>query len=155
MDCKSPKAQMTSGGVGPDGPPTNAAQDDVLSFVATGNAVPLLHEIKHALARLIDGGETAIIDLGAIPFAPGDERQLDEALGDGEVHAVLNALGESHVRETAIPGVWRVDHLDEDGEIASRFIEVTTMPEILKTQREDAERGLETLSDHLSALENK
>jgi len=141
MDCRNTDTKST------------AEMEDVLSFVTTGNALPVLHEIKHALNRLLDTGETSTIDLGALPFAPGDERQLDEVLGVGEVAATLMVLGESHVRETAVAGVWRVDHLDEDGEIQSRFIEVTFMPDILKSQREDAEVGLETLSERLVELD--
>lgn len=131
----------------------SAKMDDVLSFVATGNATPLLHEIKHALSALLDSGRESIIDLGAIPFAPGDVRILDDVLEVGEVTATLTVMGESHVRETKIPGVWRVDHLDENGEFQSRFIEITFIPDILKTQREDAERGLEDLSERLGALD--
>ncbi|MCR4378365.1 MAG: hydrogenase expression/formation protein [Rhodospirillales bacterium] len=126
-----------------------------MSFVATGNASPVLHEVKHALIQLLKTGAESVIDLGAIPFAPGDDRVLNEILGIGEVHATLTVMGESHVRETAIPGVWCVDHLDENGEYQSRFIEVTYMPNILKTQREDAERGLETLAERLGALDDR
>lgn len=137
--------------------PSNVNQssemDDVLSFVATGNAAPVLHEIKHALAQLLASGVANVIDLGAIPFAPGDERILDDVLGVGEINATLTAMGESQVRETKIPGVWRVDHFNETGDIQSRFIEITFMPDILKTQREDAERGLEALTERLGALD--
>ncbi len=122
---------------------------DILSFVSTGNARPVLHEIRHALSELISNGTTATIDLGAIPFAAGDERELNEFLGEGEVKAVIDVLGESHVQETSIPGVWRVDHFDEKGETQSRFIEITFMPEILKTQPEDAKQGLEVLEARL------
>jgi hydrogenase-1 operon protein HyaF len=133
----------------------NLAMDEIMSFVATGNAAPVLHEIKHALNALLNDGTTATIDLGAIPFAPGDERILDEMLGVGEVHATLRVMGESHVRETAIAGVWRIDHLNESGEIQSRFIEITLMPEILKTQTEDAVMGLETLTARLQQQDDK
>ena len=129
------------------------ALDDVLSFVSTGNAIPLLHEIKYALSALLSSGTESIIDLGAIPFAPGDERVLDEALGLGEVDATLTVMGESQIRETGIPGVWRIEHFNSAGERQSRFIEITFMPDILKTQREDAARGLEVLMDRLGALD--
>lgn len=132
----------------------SSSLDDVLSFVATGNAAPLLHEIRHALDALVKTGETAIIDLGAIPFASGDERIVKEVLGTGEVDATLTVMGESHVRETEIPGVWFVDHFDREGNMQSRFIEVTFMPEILKTQSEDAERGLEVLAERLITLDD-
>ena len=133
----------------------NTAMDDLMSFVATGNALPLLHEIRHALANLLENNNTAIIDLGAIPFAPGDERVLDSVLGEGEIHAVLKTLGESHVRETSISGVWRVDHLDDSGQYQSRFIEITYLPEILKTHFEDATTGLETLTKRLKEEDEK
>ena len=64
----------------------------------------------------------------------------------------MSVLGESHVYETKIPGVWRIDNLDENGEFQSRFIEVTFTPELLKTQREDAEVGLGLLGERLDAL---
>lgn len=128
--------------------------EDILSFVTTGNASPVLHEIKHALTALLEKGETTVIDLGALPFAPGDERLLDEVLGEGEVQATLNVFGKSIVQETGIPGVWRVDHFDENGETQSRFIEITFMPDILKTQSDDAERGLDTLIERLKDLNN-
>ncbi len=138
MDCKIPQSRASS------------AADDILSFVETGNAPPLLNEILHALTALVENGTESTIDLGAMPFAPGDERILDEVLGEGEVHATLTVLGESKVRETGIPGVWRIDHFDENGEYQSRFIEITFMPSILKTQREDAERGLKALRESIN-----
>lgn len=126
--------------------------EDILSFVTTGNAGPVLHEIKHALKTLLETGEATIIDLGAIPFAPGDERQLDKILGEGEVQATLSIMGKSYVQETGIPGVWRVDHFNDAGETQSRFVEVTFIPDILKTQPEDAERGLADLRGKLQEL---
>jgi hydrogenase-1 operon protein HyaF len=120
-----------------------------MSYVGTGNADPILREIRFALAKLVETGETTTIDLGAIPFAAGDERILDGVLGEGEVQAVLSSLGSSRIAETAIGGVWRVDHMDEDGEIESRFIEVTYMPDILCTQEEDAAFGLKELTERL------
>ena len=126
-----------------------SALGELRSHMSTGNARPVLAEIAAALETLIATGETTTIDLGAIPFAAGDERQLDAALGTGEVRATLNVMGESHIGETGIAGVWRIDHFDEAGETQSRFVEVTFMPEILKTQREDAEEGLAMLKARL------
>lgn len=122
---------------------------EVLSYVGTGNADPILREIHHALKNLVETGETTVIDLGAIPFAAGDERILDSVLGEGELYATLNSLGTSYILETDIPGVWRIDHLNDDNEVQSRFIEVTYFPEILRTQKEDAQIGLQALTDRL------
>lgn len=136
-------------------PNQSPEMDELLSFVTTGNALPLLHEIKHALVELLGCGKVTTIDLGAIPFAPGDERVLNDVLGTGEVQATLSVMGESSVQETTIPGVWRVDHFDTTGELQSRFIEITFLPDILKTQPEDAERGLGELGDRLKAFDDK
>lgn len=125
--------------------------DEILSFVATGNALPVLHETAHALEKLLRTGEPTTIDLGAIPFAAGDERVMDDILGTGEVQARLALDGDSHVTETAIAGVWRIDHLDASGRTQSRFIEVTWIPEILRSQPQDAERGLTLLKSRLEA----
>jgi hydrogenase-1 operon protein HyaF len=76
----------------------------------TWNVQPILHEVRHALKHLIDSGETAIIDLRSIPLAPGEEQKLIDTLGNGEVHAGLNALGPSEIIETRFAGVWLVTH---------------------------------------------
>ena len=103
----------------------------------TQNVKPLLHEIKHALESLIENGKTSIIDLRSIPLAPGEEDKILSTLGTGEVQAQLNTLGLSVIIETQYAGVWVVTHYNDDNNIISRFIEVTTMPSILSSQTED------------------
>lgn len=132
-----------------DRPGNMSAVEELRSHISSGNARPVLTEILAALELLVSKGEETVIDLGAIPFLPGDERLMDAILGTGEVSATIDAMGKSHVNETEIPGVWRVDHLDPKGETLSRFVEVTFFPSILKSQREDAEVGIETLRARL------
>jgi len=103
----------------------------------THNVKPLLHEIKHALDTLIETGKSTMIDLRSIPLAPGEEDKILNTLGQGEVQAQLNALGLSQIIETQYPGVWIVTHYNDEQHVTSRFIEVTTMPEILCSQTED------------------
>ena len=113
----------------------------------TWNVEPILHEIRHALEELLNNDESSIIDLRSIPLAPGEEEAIIETLGHGEVHARLEALGPSDIYETSYAGVWLVTHFNENDSIVSRFIEVTEIPEVLKSQREDvvhAITGLET-----------
>lgn len=134
------------------GAPRASAVEELRSHISTGNARPILAEIASALGKLLATGEVTTIDLGAIPFAPGDERLLDEVLGVGEVRATIEALGQSIVHETRFPGVWRIDHLDPKGETLSRFVEVTFIPEILKSQHADATAGLARLTARLEEL---
>ncbi len=117
----------------------------------TQNVKPLLHEIKHALDNLIETGQTTIIDLRSIPLAPGEEDKILNMLGQGEVLAQLNALGLSEVVETQYAGVWLITHYNDEEHIISRFIEVTTMPEILYSQTEDIMAAYSRLTLDLKA----
>lgn len=103
----------------------------------TFNVRPLLHEIKHALDNLIETGESSVIDLRSIPLAPGEEDKILQTLGCGEVQAKLDAMGLSEIIETRYAGVWLVTHYNDENSIIGRFIEVTTMPEILCSQTDD------------------
>lgn len=115
----------------------------------TGNVEPLLHEIRHALKRLAEGEEGTVIDLRGLPLAPGEEERIEAALGEGEVRAELQALGPTLVEETSYPGVWLVTHRNADNVVIARMIEVTRMPEILMSQREDILRGINKLESEL------
>ena len=115
----------------------------------TLNVQPLLHEIRHALAALLESGKTSIIDLRSIPLAPGEEEAIIEALGQGEIHARLEALGASEIYETRYAGVWLITHFNEDQAVVSRFIEITQLPDILMSQREDMSSSLEALQEEL------
>ncbi|MGD2171657.1 MAG: hydrogenase expression/formation C-terminal domain-containing protein [Gammaproteobacteria bacterium] len=115
----------------------------------TWNVEPLLHEIRHALQELADGGKTGIIDLRSIPLAPGEEDKIIATLGNGEVEARIDALGPSEIYETRYPGVWLVTHYNEAQEIIGRFIEITEMPEILRSQADEIRQSCDRLADYL------
>jgi len=117
---------------------------------ASGNVPPLLHEIRHALALLLEHGESTCIDLKSMPLAPGEEDRIVAALGSGEVRAEVDALGFSEIAETAFPGVWVVSHCDERGAIQARFIEVTQVPDVLRSQHSDIADGLARLTTRLT-----
>jgi hydrogenase-1 operon protein HyaF len=118
-------------------------------MTSRGNALPLLHEIRHGLACLLATGEPTLIDLGALPMGPADEAQVFEFLGTGEVDATIHAGGRSSVRETAYHGVWLVVHRNEHDEVLSRFVEIDFVPELLKSQREDVADSAAALADRL------
>ena len=112
----------------------------------THNVRPLLNEIRHALEKLLATGESSAIDLRSIPLAPGEEGQIVEALGEGELSAELDAMGPSEIRETGYPGVWLVTHYNADRQLMGRFIEITRVPDLLKSQDADIARGLQRLA---------
>jgi hydrogenase-1 operon protein HyaF len=119
----------------------------------TGNVLPLLHEVRHALKAFADSGTEHTIDLNGLPMAPEEDRQLERLLGTGEVRAELNALGTSEITETAVPGVWRVTHYNGDHVVVGRFLEITDCPAILKSQRQDLAGGISQLQQMIDEYE--
>jgi len=112
----------------------------------TGNVLPLLNEVRHALERLLESKQTTTIDLRGIPMAPGEEDHILAQLGQGEVRAVISAMGPSEILETRYPGVWLVTHYNVEEEIVGRFIEITEMPEIVNSQQDDMRDALTQLN---------
>jgi len=121
----------------------------VTAEVVTGNVAPLLHEVRHALKRLADGKDGTVIDLQCLPLAPGEEERIEEVLGQGEVRAEIDALGPTIIQETSYPGVWLVTHRNTEQAVVGRFIEVTHIPELLKSQQADIENGANRLENEL------
>jgi hydrogenase-1 operon protein HyaF len=115
----------------------------------THNVQPLLHEIRHALVKLLDNGGQTVIDLRSLPLAAGEEEQLLDTLGQGEVFARLHALGPTEIIETRYPGVWVVVHFNNDNEVIGKTIEICDIPELLRSQQEDIRLGLGQLQSQL------
>lgn len=111
----------------------------------TGNVLPLLHEIRHALRQLLDTGETTTIDLRGLPMAPGEQARLLDFLGKGEISVQMDALGKSEIIETSYPGIWLIVHYNSNQEVMGKFIEITRIPAILEAQTEDMEDALASL----------
>ena len=114
------------------------------------NATPIMHEILHAMHRLLTQNESTILDLRAIPFGPGDEEQLLSQLGTGEIRIELNALGRSLITETAYSGVWLVDHRNADDQRIALQVEITPVPAILMAQNEDLQDAARRLESSLN-----
>lgn len=114
------------------------------------NAVPLLHEIRHALMKLAQDGETTTIDLSSIPFGPGDKEQLLDVLGKGEVDATVDAMGDTRIQETRYSGVWLIQYFAVSGEALATHIEVTRCPSLLVTPNENLVEAAEALAARLA-----
>ncbi len=117
-----------------------------------GNLRALLAEIAARLERLASEGAASSMDINSLPFAPGEYEQLRALLGEGEVSARIDALGPSEVLETRYPGVWWVTHYNVEGDIIADTIEITEIPEILKSQPADMRGALESLNVQLNGL---
>ncbi|MGB9093380.1 MAG: hydrogenase expression/formation C-terminal domain-containing protein [Gallionella sp.] len=117
---------------------------------SVGNIRALLAEIAARLERLANDGTSGSIDLNSLPFAPGEYEQLRQTLGQGEVAARIEAIGASEITETRYPGVWWVTHYNVEGDIVADLLEITTIPEILRSQPDDIRSGLALLHVQLT-----
>ncbi len=118
-----------------------------------GNPRALLTEIAARLEKLAKEGIASSMDLNSLPFAPGEYDQLRVFLGDGEVIGGVDVMWASEVMETRYPGVWWVTHYNVEGDIIADGIEITEIPEILKSQPADIEGGLALLQAQLHGLD--
>ncbi len=117
--------------------------DSIAAKRESGSALALLHEVAALLERLALRGESASIDLRGVP--PGDRAMLIEMLGEGEVQARVQTSGATEIRETAFPGAWWVTHLNENGQVIAEFIDICSVPEILRASPQDVAEGLDRL----------
>jgi hydrogenase-1 operon protein HyaF len=115
----------------------------------------LLQELQGMLEQLVHQGKHSSIDIRSLPMMPGDYEHLQQVLGEGEIFATIDSLGPSQVRETAIPGIWWVTHKNADDDVLTEFIEVTVLPDILKTQAEDLHDAPGILQAALQNLEQQ
>lgn len=116
-----------------------------------GNAAALLHQVDSMLISLASGGEGGSIDLRHTPLTPADRRTLESVLGHGEVEARVNALGMTHVRDTAVAGVWWVTHFNLQDQVLGEFIQVTHVPDLLATHPDDVHAAVPLLRARISA----
>lgn len=113
-----------------------------------GGIDAVLNEIATLLEHLGATGQAGAIDVRSLPLAPAEYDSLRTLLGTGEVTAAIEAQGPTHIHETAFHGVWWVMHRGNDNNVVAELIEVTLLPEILKTHIADARvaaSGLRTL----------
>ncbi|MGA9855602.1 MAG: hydrogenase expression/formation C-terminal domain-containing protein [Gammaproteobacteria bacterium] len=115
-----------------------------------GGLIAIMREITEMLERLAQYDEPAAIDLRTLPFSPGDYQSLHEFLGNGEVEITLNVDGISRVRETGFAGVWWVEHRNPENELLAELLEITNIPEIVVTERDEVTRSASRLRDRLS-----
>ena len=114
-----------------------------------GNVRPILFEVLHALDKLLDEDTPTTIDLASLPFGPGELDSLQTQLGQGELEARLDSLGNSLIYETTYPGVWWIEHRNVNDEIVGRYLEVTRLPDILSSQTADMKVGYARLEEQL------
>ncbi|HSO07617.1 MAG TPA: hydrogenase expression/formation C-terminal domain-containing protein [Pelomicrobium sp.] len=92
-----------------------------------GAADVLLHLIDALRGYRIGEGAGPRVDLAPLPAATREA--LDQALGEGEVSAVVAVPERVEIQETVFAGVWRVRHLDAQGRVLRDLLEACDIPE--------------------------
>ena len=116
----------------------------------TGMAEAVLTEIAARLADCAERGVESSIELTAMPLTTEDRTELESRLGRGEVFATLDSAGRSDVWETRFAGVWFVRNFGEGDRVATESVEVTAVPQILRSHPADMRTAARRLSIELS-----
>lgn len=116
--------------------------------VRTGLARAIEREILQHLEAMASDGTEAVIDLRSLPMSSADRTELEAELGRGEVSAKLSAMGSSEIWETHFPGVWWVRHRDRSGRVIAEQVEITLLPEILRSDPADVRAGAVRMREH-------
>jgi hydrogenase-1 operon protein HyaF len=107
---------------------------------AVARAARTLLEDALARARRFDFGGDQLLELDFGTLPPDVLRYVNEALGAGEVAAIIRPAPESarrlgaaeiRIQETAFPAFWRVLHLRGDGSVVRDLFEVGDMPHLV------------------------
>jgi hydrogenase-1 operon protein HyaF len=97
--------------------------------------------LSHVDAWLASGGEPPALDL--VGLASDTLRVMNEALGEGEVAAIVDAGHEIRVQETVFPGTWREQHFDAGGALLHDYLLAAPIPPVVKVLA--SERSAPTL----------
>lgn len=130
-----------------------AAQVWTASFPMEEPSVPqrdpmiraLLCELETKLATLIETGETTRIDLRRLPLPVGGLQAIRDVLGNGEVTATMQGVGSCTFEETAVSGIWWIVQRNTAGDIVGEFIEIASVPDLLKADQSEMHASVERL----------
>jgi hydrogenase-1 operon protein HyaF len=117
----------------------SAAEQDIIEQV--------MSEVQEALTALARDGASHVIDLRRLPhLGPDSYAFLKEALGAGEVSALVSSVTPVEIAETGFPGVWWVTYRRASEDISTVMIEVSFVPNILITNKAQVEAGVRRLA---------
>lgn len=108
-----------------------------INHAAGGMARALFNELALHLQQLLEQASEHSVDLFSLPITEHEKQELEQLLGKGEVDITLTTVGNSRIFETSYNGIWWVRHYAADELLISEFIEVTWIPEIIKSHPSD------------------
>ncbi len=94
---------------------------------ATAAAIAALQAVLDALRGWRFGdGANPLFDLSALPAEA--LAVVNEALGQGEVSAIVHGSPQTHIQETVFTGLWRVQTVDDGGRVLTDTLEAGAIP---------------------------
>lgn len=120
----------------------------------TGMAQAILTELAQHLPALALSGSVHVIDLTSLPMNDSDKRELEAILGRGEVSVTLQTIGDSEIFETRYSGIWWTKHFTADNQLISELLEITTVPEIIKSHPDDIKQSADELKNLIDSDES-
>ncbi len=91
--------------------------------------VALLERLREALAGWRIGDAPIAFDLAGLDNA--NRVLIDQVLGDGEVSIVYEGIVHARIQESVLAGVWRVQYVDDDGQVERDVVEVADIPSLV------------------------
>lgn len=119
----------------------------------TGRLSAMLSEILQALEALHENGEQHEIDLLTLPLSEPEKEKLTEILGQGEVDITINTLGLSTIRETAVSGVWWLNHFNNEKTLLAEHIVIACEPPLVSVGRDEVGADISVFQQQLSKLQ--
>lgn len=65
-------------------------------------------------------------------LGPSSIELINQILGVGEVSVTIDIANQIVIQESVMAGLWRVQQLDEDNHVIDDYLEVATIPEVVK-----------------------
>nr|ANC58187.1 hydrogenase-1 operon protein [Candidatus Methylacidiphilum infernorum] len=96
-----------------------------------------------------------VIPLNFLPLSLADQKLLDEKLGHGELTICIKGYGQCWIKNTPYRNIWWVEHLNVEGKSIFKSIEITSIPSLIRTAREDMERGLSKIEKLMEKLDHE
>lgn len=116
-------------------------------------AKAVLVEIKEALARFAETGETWTIFIDKMALCFEERQAIRDFLGEGAVSIKFNDAAEPvEWLESGFAGIWYGVFYNEKGNPVLETIEVGAYPELALAQPEDTGDSAKSISDKLNSL---
>lgn len=117
-------------------------EPDEIEGVEAG--IALLEEIQEELAGYRAGQPAVVLALDDLDQP--DTELINQVLGSGEVSMKYHGAVDARIQESVLAGVWRVQYLDDNGDVQRDVVEIADIPGLVKEATFSAAAGTLNIS---------